>query len=110
MPCVIAYLVKIGSGVNVELLHDTGRMELQCFHRHTEDRATSWRYGPRRQAVKLHAGAHMRGRGLPSPPVDGLRTASSTSSVISSVTLCGPCEDRLACLAASRPLSSMAYP
>src|SRR4029077_20738651 len=31
-------LGQVGSGMNVQLLHDAGLMELHCFHRHVEDR------------------------------------------------------------------------
>ena len=31
-------LGQVGRGVNVQLLHDTGPMELHRFHRHAEDR------------------------------------------------------------------------
>src|SRR5713101_3207218 len=32
-------LGQVGSGMNVQLLHDTGLMELHRFHRHVEDRS-----------------------------------------------------------------------
>ena len=78
-------LGQVGSGMNVQLLHDAGLVEFHRFHRHLEGRGNrlcAAALSDKLQDFPLARGEAPWTAGLPRSPEEGLSTESSTSFVI----------------------------